>query len=91
MRHATMVTGVIILEVVLHVHLMSVVLRTPHPPSHIAAHVQMMVMDVDCVRKGITLMMNLVHVYHVHKAHVVQETLTIIPVPQVVMNVLMMR
>ena len=64
MRHATMVTRVMGMEVVFHVHLMNVVLRTSHSLSHhIVLNAIMMGMDVGCVQKGITLMMMMmVHV-----------------------------
>ena len=62
-RHATMVTRVMGMEVVFHVHLMNVVLRTSHPLwHHIVLNVMMMRMDVGSVQKGITLMMVVVHV-----------------------------
>ena len=52
-----------VLEVVLNANLMNVVLQTQHPPLHqIVLNVHLMDMDVDCVQKGITLMIHLVHV-----------------------------
>ncbi len=62
-RHATMVTRVMGMVVVFHVHLMNVVLRTSHPLwHHIVLNVMMMGMDVGCVQKDITLMIMMVHV-----------------------------
>ena len=61
-RHATMVTRVMGMEVVFHVHLMNVVLRTSHSLIHIVLNVMMMRMGVESVQKDITLMMMMVHV-----------------------------
>ena len=62
-KHATMVTRVMGMEVVFHVHLMNVVLRTSHSLRyHIVLNVMMMRMDVGCVQEGISLMMMMVHV-----------------------------
>jgi hypothetical protein len=60
--HVTMVTRVMVLEVVLNANLMNVVLQTQHPPFQVVLNVHLMDMDVDCVQKGITLMIHLVHV-----------------------------
>ena len=86
--HATLVTRVMGREVVLHVILMSVVLRTSHLLLHPTVRgVMIMEMDVGSVQKGITSMMLMVHVNNVRRTHVVQDTLIIIPVPLAVMNV----
>ena len=62
-RHATMVTRVMGMEVVCHVHLMNVVLRTSHlPHCSIVFHVMNLGMDVRSVHQGIILMIQLVHV-----------------------------
>ena len=61
-RHATMVTRVMGMEVVFHVHLMNVVLRTQHPLFHIVLNVMNLEMDVGSVHQGIIFMIQLVHV-----------------------------
>ena len=62
-RHVTMVTRVMGMEVVFHVHLMNVVLRTTHLLLfQIVMNVMIMEIDVRCVHQGITLMIQLVHV-----------------------------
>ena len=62
MRHATMVTRVMGMEVVFNVQVMNVVLRTSHSLIYIVLNVMMMRMDVGSVQKGITLMMMMIHV-----------------------------
>ena len=90
-RHATMVTRVMGMDVVFHVHLMNVVLRTSHPLlHHIVLNVMMMGMNVGSVHQGIILMINLAHVSNVINTHVVQETLTD-KVLKVVSNVQMIK
>ena len=62
-RHVTMVIRVMGMEVVFHVHLMNVVLRTQHPLWHqIVLNVMNLGMDVGSVHQGIILMIQLVHV-----------------------------
>ena len=63
-RHATMVSRVIGMEVVFYVHLMNVVLRTPHSEQKliIVLNVMNLGMDVGSVHQGIILMIQLVHV-----------------------------
>ena len=62
-KHVTMVTRVMGMEVVFHVHLMNVVLRTSHPLwHHIVLNVMNLRMDVGSVHQGIILMIQLVHV-----------------------------
>ena len=62
-RHVTMVIRVMGIEVVFHVHLMNVVLRTQHPLwHHIVLNVMNLGMDVGSVHQGIILMIQLVHV-----------------------------
>ena len=61
-RHATMVSRVMGMEVVFHVHLMNVVLRTSHPLFQIVLNVMNLGMDVGSVHQGIILMIQLVHV-----------------------------
>ena len=63
-RHVTMVSRVMGMEVVFHVHLMNVVLRTPHPPQEliIVMNVMNLGMDVGSVHQGIILMIQVVHV-----------------------------
>ena len=90
-RHATMVTRVMEMEVVFHVHLMNVVLRTSHMVISIVYHGRNVSQNAWCVQKGITLMMMMVHVWNVRITHVVQETLTIIPVLKVVSHVQMIK
>ena len=63
-RHVTMVTRVMGMEVVFHVHLMNVVLRTQHPPlCLIVLNAMNLGMDVGSVQQGIILMIQLVHVF----------------------------
>ena len=62
MRHVTMVSRVMRMEVVFHVHLMNVVLRTQYPLIHIVLNVMNLGMDVGSVHQGIILMIQLVHV-----------------------------
>ena len=62
MRHATMVIRVMGMEVVFHVHLMNVVLRTQYPPFQIVLNVMNLGMDVGSVHQGIILMIQLVRV-----------------------------
>ena len=61
-RHATMVIRVMGMEVVFHVHLMNVVLRTSHSLIHIVLNVMNLGMNVGSVHQGIILMIQLVHV-----------------------------
>ena len=61
-RHATMASRVMGMEVVCHVHLMNVVLRTQHPLFHLVLNVMNLGMDVGSVHQGIILMIQLVHV-----------------------------
>ena len=61
-RHVTMVTRVMGMEVVFHAHLMNVVLRTSHHLFHIVLNVMNLGMDVGSVHQGIILMIQLVHV-----------------------------
>ena len=61
MRHVTMVTRVIMMEAVFHVHLMNCVVQTPHPLI-IVFRVMNLGMDVGSVHQGIILMIQLVHV-----------------------------
>ena len=61
-RHATMATRVMGMEVVFHVHLMNVVLRTLHSlKERTVYHGRNVSQNARCVQKGITLMM-MVHV-----------------------------
>ena len=59
--HATMVTRVMEMEVVFHVHLMNCVVQTQHPLI-IVLNVMNLGMDVGSVHQGIILMIQLVHV-----------------------------
>ena len=61
-RHVTMVIRVMGMEVVFHVHLMNVVLRTQHLLFQIVLSVMNLGMDVGSVHQGIILMIQLVHV-----------------------------
>ena len=61
-KHVTMVSRVMGMEVVFHVHLMNVVLRIQHTPFHIVLNVMNLGMDVGSVHQGIILMIQLVHV-----------------------------
>ena len=64
-RHVTMVSRVMGMEVVFHVHLMNVVLRTQHPLQQgltIVLNVIMKEMDVGSVHQGIILMIQVFHV-----------------------------
>ena len=62
-RHVTMVSRVMGMEVVFHAHLMNVVLRTQHLPlCFIVLNVRNLGMDVGSVHQGIILMIQLVHV-----------------------------
>ena len=61
-RHATMVTRVMGMVVVFHVHLMKCVVQTALILIQIVLNAMMMGMDVGSVQKGITLMMMMVHV-----------------------------
>ena len=63
-RHVTMVTRVMGMEAVFHVHLMNVVLRTSHLQQEliIVMNVMNLGMDVGSVHQGIILMIQLVHV-----------------------------
>ena len=63
-RHVTMVSRVMGMEVVFHVHLMNVVLRTSHRQQGliIVLNVMNLGMDVFSVHQGIILMIQLVHV-----------------------------
>ena len=62
-RHVTMVIRVMGMEVVFHVHLMNVVLRTQCPLlHHIVLNVMNLGMDVGNVHQGIILMIQVVHV-----------------------------
>ena len=63
-RHVTMVIRVMGMEVVFHVHLMNVVLRTSRPQQEliIVMNVMNLGMDVGSVHQGIILMIQLVHV-----------------------------
>ena len=63
-RHVTMVLRVMGMEVVFHVHLMNVVLRTQHNQQGliIVLNVMNLGMDVGSVNQGIILMIQLVHV-----------------------------
>ena len=62
-RHVTMVSRVMGMEVVFHVHLMNVVLKTQHHPRClIVLNVMNLGMDVGSVHQGIILMIQLVHV-----------------------------
>ena len=62
-RHVTMVTRVMGMEVVFHVHLMNVVLRTQHlPHCSIVLNVINLGMGVGSVHQGIILMIQLAHV-----------------------------
>ena len=62
-RHAMLVSRVMEMEVVFHVHLMNAVLRTQHHPRClIALNVMNLGMDVGSVHQGIILMIQLVHV-----------------------------
>ena len=61
-KHVTMVIRVMGMEVVFHVHLMNVVLRTQHPLFQIVLNVMNLGMDVGSVHQGIILMIQLAHV-----------------------------
>ena len=61
-RHATMVTRVMGMEVVFHVHLMNCVVQTQHLLTHIVLNVMNLGMDVGSVHQGIILMIQLAHV-----------------------------
>ena len=64
-RHVTMVSRVMGMEVVFHVHLMNVVLKTQHllrQELRIVLNVMNLGMDVGSVHQGIILMIQLVHV-----------------------------
>ena len=61
-RHVTMVTRVMGMEVVFHVHLMKCVVQTGHLPYLIVMNVMNLGMDVGSVHQGIILMIQLVHV-----------------------------
>ena len=62
-RHVTMGSKMMGMEVVFHVHLMNVVLRISHPLlHHIVMNVMNLGMDVGNVHQGIILMIQLVHV-----------------------------
>ena len=60
-RHVTMVIRVMGMEVVFHVHLMNVVLRTQHP-LNFALNVMNLGVNVRSVHQGIILMIQLVYV-----------------------------
>ena len=60
-RHVTMVSRVMGMEVVFHVHLMNVALRTQHLLFYIVLNVMNLGMDVGSVHQGIILMIQLVH------------------------------
>ena len=61
-RHVTMVTRVMGMEVVFHVHLMSCVVQTENHSFQIVLNVMNQGMDVGGVHQGIILMIQLVHV-----------------------------
>ena len=62
-RHVTMVIRVMGMEVVFHVHLMNVVLRTQHlQHCFIVLNVMNLGMNVGSVHQGIVLMIQLAHV-----------------------------
>ena len=62
-RHVTMVIRVMGMEVVFHVHLMNVVLKTSHlPHCSIVLNVMNLGMDVGSVHQGIILMIQVVYV-----------------------------
>ena len=63
-RHVTMVSRVMGMEVVFHAHLMNVVLKTQHNQQRliIVLNVMNLGMDVGSVHQGIILMIQLVHV-----------------------------
>ena len=60
-RHVTMVSRVMGMEVVFHVHLMNCVVQIQHPLI-IVLNVMNLGMDVGSVNQGIILMIQLVHV-----------------------------
>ena len=62
-RHVTMVSRVMGMEVVFHVHLMNVVLRTHHSlKEQIVCHGRSVSQNAGSVHQGIILMIQLVHV-----------------------------
>ena len=76
------------MEVVLVVILMSVVLRTTRLISIVCCG-RSVSQNARSVQEDTTLVM-MVHVWHVHHTHAVQETLTL-PLPQIVPNAQMTK